>query len=934
MIGRPLGRAAVVGLFVGAAATGRAWAYDFTIDVQTIGQGYQVRGYAPSGANELLSRRRLTQILNLGVFNIEPAGWHGDDADAAARNVVYVDASLRFDTDFGAYTLARPTGQDSIRELEQSQVDVLYAFVGGRRMGGAVDFQLGRQLHFDLVDFYAFDGGDALVRLHPYLAVEAFGGTEVRGELPLSSPMYELDGTSAGSRDPATRPDQNSELRPLAGAALVVAPDGGLPVTARLAYRRMWAATADRAPGEPDTGVDDEKLAATATAEWRRRVFLTAGVRYNLLLATFDDEQVALRVRATERQTFGAEMAYLAPTFDGDSIWNIFSSGAYRDLRASYELALPAGLKGYARGFARRFDADDGVALSGDLDVGRALGGRRQRRARVARRRAASCAVTATSTAARAAARRASICRRAGRRSAPPRARGSAHGLRVAVRPAVGHRHGGRVRRAGRGAHAARSGRALAPAGRGQLRHVLLEPVPGPRCPRGERLAMKGAGLSVAIVVGAAAGLGALAGWATAAPDGGARGWAGPDGGATAVGPPSIDGGARAVAIATAAAAPPSPLIFPAQVIPLRFDHASHLKLGARCETCHVTAPTSTSAADDLVPAEAACRSCHEIDRTQPAKVVPPGAPAARCDACHVDWMPSPGPGAEPPRVRVPAPNLKFNHRLHVARGVGCELCHGNVAMEALATRDDLPKMSLCLGCHDGKQSTSRCGACHLTEPDGRLKTTLATAATAALGPAGAGKLMPSGVLRGFDAHGPTFARDHAQAGRDEGYCLSCHKRSECVDCHGGTVRPLDIHPSDYVSLHGVDARRNTPDCSSCHRTQSFCIACHQRTGVAADATGGVPGVQAQNPFGTGTQEKTFHPPGWVHEDAAAGPSGHSRQARLNIRSCVSCHREGELPLRATRPIRRAGSASRRTGRPSGARRAVGRCRRATGGCA
>jgi hypothetical protein len=357
---RRVGRAALVGIAVWASGAARAWAYDFTIDVRTIGQGYQVRGYAPNGGSELLTRRRLTEILNVSVTDVEPSAWHGDDADRNARNVVYVDASMRLDTDFGNYMTARPTGVDDIHELQQNEVDVLWAYVGGRRMWGRVDFQLGRQLHFDLVDFYAFDGGDALVRLNHFVAAEAFGGTEVRGDLPVSSPMYELDGTSAGSRDPATRPAQQSELRPLAGAALVLGADGDLPVTARLAYRRMWAATADRAPGEPETGVDDEKLAATASAQWRRRVFLTAGVRYNLLLATMDDEQVALRVRATERQWLGVEMAYLAPTFDGDSIWNVFAAGAYRDLRGSYELAVCDGLKMYARGFARHFDAVSG----------------------------------------------------------------------------------------------------------------------------------------------------------------------------------------------------------------------------------------------------------------------------------------------------------------------------------------------------------------------------------------------------------------------------------------------------------------------------------------------------------------------------------------------------------------------------------------------
>jgi hypothetical protein len=356
---RPLGRVALVGLAAWAAGgPGRAWGYDVLIDVRTIGQGYQVRGFAPTGANELLTRRRLTQLLNLSVFDIEPARWRGDDP--GARNVLYFDASLRFDTDFGSYMLGRPQGQEAIRELQQSQVDILYAFIGGRRLGGRVDFQLGRQIHFDLVDFYSFDGGSALVRLNRAVAVEAFGGTEVRGEAPLASPVFELDGTSAGSRDPATRPEQNEVLRPLAGGALVLGADGDLPVQARLAYRRMWSATADQLPGEPESGVNDEKVALTASMGLlKRRLFVTGGVRYNLLLAAFDDQQLAVRARASERQWVSVEMVYLAPTFDGDSIWNVFSAGAYRDLRGSYELTLGEGLKLYARGFARHFETSD-----------------------------------------------------------------------------------------------------------------------------------------------------------------------------------------------------------------------------------------------------------------------------------------------------------------------------------------------------------------------------------------------------------------------------------------------------------------------------------------------------------------------------------------------------------------------------------------------
>jgi hypothetical protein len=372
---------------------------------------------------------------------------------------------------------------------------------------------------------------------------------------------------------------------------------------------------------------------------------------------------------------------------------------------------------------------------------------------------------------------------------------------------------------------------------------------------------------------------------------------------------------AAGAALAAATQTPaPSPLIYPAETVPIAFDHAQHARLGATCDGCHQSALTSTSAADNLIPREAACRACHKIDRDQPAKAVPRGLGAARCDACHVDgagsrWMPGANAPAEPPRVVLARPNLKFNHKLHAARGIACALCHGSADMQqAPVTRVDLPLMATCLGCHDGKQATARCSACHLTEPDGRLKTKLVSVATMAAG--GTGPLVPSGSLRGIDAHGPTFRRDHATAGRDMGYCLTCHRRSECIDCHGGVVRPPDIHPADYLTLHAMDARRNTPDCSACHRTQSFCVGCHQRSGVAPDPEGGLPGRRAGNPFGGGTGLKTFHPPGWARDTAGAvistpRASSHSLAAKRNIRACASCHREEScLDCHSTDPAR------------------------------
>jgi hypothetical protein len=61
--------------------------------------------------------------------------------------------------------LDRPTGSDEIRELSQNQIDILYAYLLARDVGGRLDLQIGRQVHYDLVDFYSFDGADARLRV-------------------------------------------------------------------------------------------------------------------------------------------------------------------------------------------------------------------------------------------------------------------------------------------------------------------------------------------------------------------------------------------------------------------------------------------------------------------------------------------------------------------------------------------------------------------------------------------------------------------------------------------------------------------------------------------------------------------------------------------------------------------------------------------------
>ncbi len=327
------------------------------------------------------------------------------------------------------------------------------------------------------------------------------------------------------------------------------------------------------------------------------------------------------------------------------------------------------------------------------------------------------------------------------------------------------------------------------------------------------------------------------------------------------------------------AKAPPSEIIFPAQRLPLRFSHAQHLAKKIDCDFCHDEATKSHLASDNLIPKEDVCTTCHQIDRAHPErteKVTP-------CASCHPGFA----VGKEVARVEIPPPNLHFDHQAHVSRGVPCTRCH-DMRDTVLATRAQLPKMELCLGCHNSGRrpldAPSRCATCHLNRSDGTIETSFPS-----------GILRPSGTLRG-DAHTLDFRTHHSAVAReDEKYCLNCHRQDYCQSCHNGVVKPFDFHGNDYISRHPVDARRNDPDCSSCHRAQSFCLACHERLGIV-DARTAAGSVFAPN------SARKFHPDGWADPSAARNPDHHAWQAQRNLKQCVSCHRQETcLECHATR---------------------------------
>jgi hypothetical protein len=320
----------------------------------------------------------------------------------------------------------------------------------------------------------------------------------------------------------------------------------------------------------------------------------------------------------------------------------------------------------------------------------------------------------------------------------------------------------------------------------------------------------------------------------------------------------------------------PSDVVFPPQHITIRFNHAKHLGkyVGATCKTCHGAAYKSATATDTLVPKGEVCDACHSTDHTDLAHVKPGDDAMGECTFCHLGYKKSDGNIVA--KLELPRANMLFSHKAHVDRNIGCAQCHGAVDELELATRDQLPRMKGCFGCHQMPDSASRgeaksaCDTCHVRGDRGTtIKTMFAS-----------GTLLPPRWLHNAE-HTPDFIERHKWVAADDSqFCANCHKEDFCTDCHDGRVRPRTVHPNDYLNMHAVEARMATQRCTSCHREQSFCLDCHTRVGVAESSP-----LNAKD-------SGRFHPPKGVWSDPPRKAGHHSFEAERNLNACVSCHTE------------------------------------------
>jgi hypothetical protein len=340
-----------------------ARAYDFQVDAETIGQAYQLR----AADDALVNRRRIAQYIGLHVYNLGP---HDDLGRPLPNNQFYLTASMRFDADMGDFPqLTELNGRTPQHELFPEKLDLLYGYLGGRDVFGFIDFELGRQILIDMYDWYSFDGLHVTARMPYHVAAEVWGGLNVSGEGILDSPIYRVDGTALGGNENGSlAARQEDVLQPTFGVA---ARTYGLRfLQARLSYERTMSPTGDpRAPGEPGWGVVDEHVGLTARGNlWAGKLVPWFAFRYNILAGRLDELYAGARTQFG-RQGVSVEYVLAAPTFDGDSIWNVFASQAFDDIRVAYDVAFWK-VRAYAQAFTRLFYDDNGTYASGGGNLG------------------------------------------------------------------------------------------------------------------------------------------------------------------------------------------------------------------------------------------------------------------------------------------------------------------------------------------------------------------------------------------------------------------------------------------------------------------------------------------------------------------------------------------------------------------------------------
>jgi hypothetical protein len=125
---------------------------------------------------------------------------------------------------------------------------------------------------------------------------------------------------------------------------------------------------------------------------------------------------------------------------------------------------------------------------------------------------------------------------------------------------------------------------------------------------------------------------------------------------------------------------------------PIQFPHSLHVGLGVQCLYCH---PGALRGPSPGLPTETKCWGCHQqIGKTFSGK-----SPELNK---LVDYVKNNKPIQWAPVAQVPD-FVHYNHRPHIAAGLNCENCHGDLSKMTVYENPQVLNMGWCLNCHKNR---------------------------------------------------------------------------------------------------------------------------------------------------------------------------------------------------------------------------------------
>jgi hypothetical protein len=119
---------------------------------------------------------------------------------------------------------------------------------------------------------------------------------------------------------------------------------------------------------------------------------------------------------------------------------------------------------------------------------------------------------------------------------------------------------------------------------------------------------------------------------------------------------------------------------------PVQFSHKHHAgDDGIDCRYCHTTVETTASAG---MPPTQTCMNCHSQIWADSPYLEP--VRASFRENKPIQWE----------RVHDLPEFVYFNHSIHVAKGVGCSTCHGQIDNMPAVYQENTLQMEWCIACH------------------------------------------------------------------------------------------------------------------------------------------------------------------------------------------------------------------------------------------